>query len=43
MADLTQDRREPPVIVSEGPGESQVPGVGGNEPRLGTGQKILRC
>ena len=35
MADLTQDSREPPVMVSEGPGENQVPGVGGRLAQTG--------
>lgn len=28
MVDLTQDRREPQVIVTEASSDSQVPGVG---------------
>ena len=43
MADLTQERREPQVMVTDSPGNSQVPGLGDNESRLETGQRILKC
>lgn len=36
-------RSDPGQKGTTGDGVSQVPGVGGNEPRLGTGQRILKC